>query len=366
IVQPSSSDAGYDACLRAFGAPDCRICAMALANSGKGTGSGAFIRDTRYRAGMPKLRFCPSSRTAVAMPMTSPWSLKMGPPDEPGAMGAEIWRTSTPASPGRIASLSPSATTGKPRASTRTTARSCSGLAARTSTTSSSRSGSVTFTRGPQTMTCRFVAIHPSDRTTKPVPSDCSVRIVTIAGSARNAISAGDSVRDDAPTTTAGAAAGGAAFADDARWLAHAARARSKSARDRMSPLSVTHAARARHHGHTRTRAHAIVANRRRRLRSVLRCGQSQRGRHGGRPGARRSGLARLPARLLRAAHVDDPERAEHAHDLVGRVDLEGANGEVRRLPPFVVVVLKELAHGEHVEDQGVLRVVVTVEVPVT
>ena len=52
-----------------------------------------------------------------------------------------------------------------------------------TSTTSSSRSPRrsrrVTFTCGPPTMTWRFVAIQPSARTTKPVPSDWSVRMVT-------------------------------------------------------------------------------------------------------------------------------------------------------------------------------------------
>ncbi len=43
----------------------------------------------------------------------------------------------------------------------------------------------------PAAMTWKFVAIQPSLRTTKPVPSECGVRMETTAGVALAAISAG-------------------------------------------------------------------------------------------------------------------------------------------------------------------------------
>ena len=46
-------------------------------------------------------------------------------------------------------------------------------------------------------MTCRLVAIHPSARTTKPVPSVRAVRIVTTDGSdARGDVGRGEDARD--------------------------------------------------------------------------------------------------------------------------------------------------------------------------
>ena len=79
-------------------------------------GCGSSISDTRYAMGTPKLRFCPPRRIAVAMPTTSPRSLNSGPPDEPGAMGAEICSTSSDSSTWRTALMSPSDTVSdKPR-----------------------------------------------------------------------------------------------------------------------------------------------------------------------------------------------------------------------------------------------------------
>ena len=257
-------------------------------------------------------------------------------------MGAEIWRTSTPASsvrraltrpfetvssspsglpmattesPGRIASLSPSETTGSPWASTRRSARSCSGLAASTSRTSSSRSPrrsrSVTFTCGPPTMTCRLVAIQPSARTMKPVPRVPSVRIVTTAGRPWAAMSATESARGGGGGV---AAAGGAAatFACvrgvEAQAAAQATRASRGSSRARI-PSSVTAAAeffyRLRTKGASRAGSPAI------RNRQLTGPGRSNRRKlrklEGRRRGPdRRRPPPRLPARLLRALHVDD------------------------------------------------------------
>ena len=44
---------------------------------------------------------------AIATPITSPLSLKSGPPEEPGAIGAEICSTVTPGSTSRTALTSP-------------------------------------------------------------------------------------------------------------------------------------------------------------------------------------------------------------------------------------------------------------------
>jgi hypothetical protein len=76
----------------------------------------------------------------------------------------------------------------------RSTTRSCEALALMISTTGYSEpSGKCTRTSSLPATTCRFVTIQPSSRTTKPVPSPDSVRIATIEGVARSAMSAGDS-----------------------------------------------------------------------------------------------------------------------------------------------------------------------------
>ena len=172
---------------------------------------------------------------AVATPITSPRSLKSGPPEEPGAIGAEICSTvsvgsttrialtrpletvsskpsgcpmATTLSPGWTASLSPS--TRAPRsASTRTSARSRSLSTASTSTTGySCRSGVATISSRAPTITWRLVAIHPGFFTTKPVPSPVGLRMETIDGVTRAAIWAGVSVTGAATAATVGAGGG--------------------------------------------------------------------------------------------------------------------------------------------------------------
>src|ERR1700722_19049112 len=86
-------------------------------------------------------------------------------------------------------------------------------------------------------MTCRFVAIQPSARTTKPVPSVSSVRMVTTAGKPCAAMSAVDSTRGAGADATA--TGGGAAFARGCEEAAQPTRASKGSSRARI-PRSVT------------------------------------------------------------------------------------------------------------------------------
>ncbi len=64
--------------------------ARAAVKSASDTGVGFCISSSTYLEGMPRFKFWPPRRIAVATPITSPCSLNSGPPEEPGAIGAEI------------------------------------------------------------------------------------------------------------------------------------------------------------------------------------------------------------------------------------------------------------------------------------
>src|SRR5262249_813097 len=67
---------------------------------------------------------------------------------------------------------------------------------------------------------------------------------------------------------------------------------------------------------------------------------------------SRHGAFSRIPD-LLRARGVDDAQRGEYANDVVRRIDLEPAGGELGAHPELVMVVLEELTRGEKIEHEG-------------
>ncbi len=68
---------------------------------------------------------------------------------------------------------------------------------------------------------------------------------------------------------------------------------------------------------------------------------------------------------LARTQELDDAHEVQQTHDLIRRIDLEGALGEVGAAAVGVMVVLEQLSHRHHIHRQRIARVVVRVEVAV-